>query len=105
MGSIIKRAHRSGCNSTKKQGSQMMPINGIKPSMLLCRRFLYFVQNADADNIIESLRNSVGCREKGIPGMSNHPRAPFIFTQKMRTSKSITMTHILIILTCFFHQR
>lgn len=105
MGTIMRRAQRSGCNKTRKQGRPIMPRNGINPSEVFPKKFLYLVQNAAAERIIESFKNSVGWSEKGIPGISNHPRAPFIFTQKMRTNKRSAITITLITLTCFFHHR
>jgi hypothetical protein len=105
MGTMMSRAHRSGCKRTRKQGRPIMPKNGINPSEVFPRKFLYFVQNAAAERIIESLRNSVGWSEKGIPGISNHHRAPLILTQNMSTSRSSDITMTLMTLTCFFHQR
>lgn len=105
MGTIIRRAQRSGCNKTRKQGRPIIPKNGINQSEVFPRKFLYLVQNAAAEKMIESFRNSVGWSEKGIPGISNHQRAPLILTQKIKTNKRRVMTITLITLTFFFHQR
>lgn len=104
-GIIINNAQRSGCNNTRKEGSQMIQRKGINHSEVFLRKFLFFVQKAATDSIIESFKNSVGCSEKGIPGISNHQRAQFILSPTMSTRTSIIMTKTLIVLTCFFHQR
>jgi hypothetical protein len=104
IGSIIIRAPKSGCSRTKKDGTHTIHKKGTKPFEILPSMFLYLLQKADTAKISESLRNSVGCREKGIPGMSNHPRAPLILIQKTRTRMSNIIAPTLIILTCFFHQ-
>jgi len=104
-GMTIKSAPRSGCSNTKKAGSHTIHKNGINPSDALQRKFLYFVQKAATDKIMESFKNSVGWSEKGIQGISNHQRAPFIFTPTISTRRSITKTLILIIFICFFHHK
>lgn len=105
MGTMISSAHRSGCKSTRREGRPIIPKNGMKPSVVLPRKFLYFAQNAPADSMIESLRNSVGWSEKGIHGISNQPRAPLILTPNTKTKSKSTITTILITFTCFCHQR
>lgn len=104
-GIMINNAPRSGCNKTRKEGSQTIPRKGINHSEVFPRKFLYFAQNAATDRITESFKNSVGWSEKGIPGMSNHHRAQLIFIPKMSTSTSIISTKILIVFTCFFHHK
>ncbi len=105
MGTMMSNAHKSGCRRTRKQGSPIIPRNGMNPSVVLQRKFLYFVQNAAAESMMESLRNSVGWREKGIHGISNHHRAPLILIQKINTNNKRAITMTLITLTFFLHQR
>lgn len=101
----IKSAPRSGCNKTSRAGNQTIPRNGMNHSVVFQRKFLYFVQNAATERITESFKNSVGWSEKGIPGISNHHRAPLIFTPSTSTNTSIIMTKTLIVFTCFFHHK
>lgn len=102
---MIKRAHKSGCNKTKREGTPTIQTKGIKPSEVWESIFLYLLQNADTESTMVSLRSSVGWREKGIPGISNHPRAPLIFTPKTSTSISKNIVIIVIHFICFFHHR
>lgn len=104
IGMIINNAPRSGCKRTRKDGIPTIPKNGINPSEVLLKRNLFLLQKADTDSMSVSLRNSVGCSEKGIPGISNHPRAPLIFTPKISTNISRVIVMMLITLICFFHQ-
>lgn len=105
IGMTMSRAHKSGCNNTSNEGSHTIPKNGTNHSDVFQRKFLYFVQKAATESMIESFKNSVGCREKGIPGTSNHPRAPLILTPITSTSINNIMTMMLIAFTFFFHQR
>jgi hypothetical protein len=103
IGIIIKSAPRSGCKNTSITGIIMETINGIKPccvseSVCLCR-----AQKEATVRIIESLRNSVGCRAKGSPGRSNHHRAPLILIPKIKTPMSIIITTVAIHFAYFFH--
>ncbi len=104
-GMIINSAPRSGWSNTRKEGSQTIPIKGINHSVVFQRKFLYFAQKAATERITESFRNSVGCSEKGIPGISNHHRAQLIFTPNTRTRTSMIITNTLIVFTCFFHHK
>ena len=105
MGKMTSRVQKSGCHTTKREGSPTMSKNGMKPSQVLESTFLFFAQKDATAIIIESFKNSVGCIEKGIPGISNQPRFPLIVIPTTRTSTRRTMAMILIIFDCFFHQR
>lgn len=59
-GMIMRRAQRSGCSNTRKEGSQTMPRKGINHSDVFLRKFLYFAQKAHTDRMTESFKNSVG---------------------------------------------
>lgn len=104
-GITINNAPRSGCNNTSRVGSHTIQRKGINHSVVFQRKFLYFVQNAATDRIIESFKNSVGWSEKGTPGISNHHLAPFILTPNTNTRTSMITTKTLIVFTCFFHHR
>ncbi len=60
IGIIIIKAPKSGWSMTRKEGSHTIPKNGIKPSDVLDRTFLYRLQKAATAKMRESFRNSVG---------------------------------------------
>lgn len=105
IGMMIKRAPRSGWRKTRIMGTIIEAIKGINPCPVSDKTCLYRLQNDATVKIIESLRNSVGCRAKGSPGTSNHHRAPLILIPKIKTPISIMMTTVAIHFVYFFHQR
>ncbi len=105
IGMIIRSAQRSGWRKTRIRGMIILNQNGIKPCCKSAREFLYRLQKEATVNMIESFKNSVGWREKGSHGISNHHRAPLILMPNIRTATKSPITSVAMSLVFFFHQR